>query len=99
MNQFAISSIVSISAANVLLVANRGSAAANVLSMLIYVNLFTSDCSSSSSITTGGSFRNEVIVIDGPATRVALKSGNGFLNSWSTSEFSRNGSTLLLLTD
>lgn len=98
MNWFAMSSIVSVSIAKVLSVANRGSTAANASSMSICVNLLTSDCLSSSLITAGESLRNEVIVINGPATRVALKSGNDFLNSWFTFGFSRNGSALLLLT-
>lgn len=98
MNRFVISSIVGVSTANVSLVADHGSVAASVSSMSIHVNLLTSDCLSSSSITVGGSLRNEVIIVNGPATGVASKSENGFLNSWSTSGFSENRSALLLLT-
>lgn len=91
------SSIVSVSAVNVSLVADHDSAAAAMLLIFICVNLLTLDCLSSSSITAGGSLGNEVIVVDGPATRVASKSGNGFLYSGLTSEFSENVSALVLL--
>lgn len=91
------SSIVSVSTANVSLVADRSSAAAATSLISICVNLLTSDCSSSSSITAGGSLGNEVIVVDGPATGVASKSGNSFLYSGLTSGFSGNVSALVLL--
>lgn len=98
MNRFVISSIVSVFAANVLSVADHSSAAATASLILICVSLLTLDCSSSSSITAGGFLGNEVIVIDSLTTRVASKSGNGFLNSWSTFGFSENVSALVLLT-